>query len=325
MFVRQFTRFYLARVGALDERRWHTPFTLTEARVFFELGQCDRIQVASLRDHLHLDAGYLSRILSRLETRQLLIREPDPVDSRRQIARLTDQGRIALKELDQRSAQATERMINTLSVPDLQRLIAAMQTIQTVLDHSPPTSFSYLLRSPEPGDLGWVVSRCGMAANAHGFAFPAVETDVAQRIALFKGGSPEDVAGAWIAEQDGVLIGSAFCFGGANATARLDLIWVEPAARRHGVGSRLVQECLRWARRHRYTAVEYATAAEWDPDLFLIRLGFTCRAMQPLSRFGQNTTMKIWHHQGEASSSCGVPSPPKSFEETRQHEQARED
>ena len=300
VFVRQFTRFYLSHVGALEERRWHMPFTLTEARVLFELGQCDRTGVVVLRDRLRLDAGYLSRVLSRLETQQLVLRDPDPVDSRRQIARLTVQGRKALKELDQRSAEATERMISTLSVPDLQRLVEAMKTIQTVLDPAPSQSFSYLLRSPEPGDLGWVVARCGIAAAAHGFVFPAVETDIAQRIVAYGAGVARETAGAWIAEQDGTPIGSVFCFARSESVAHLELLWVEPAARGHGVGTRLVQECLRWARRHRFSAVEYVTAAEWTPDLFLTRLGFICGTMQPLTRFGQTIIMKTWHYAGES-------------------------
>ncbi len=264
--------------------------------MLFELGQGEHVETATLREQLHLDPGYLSRIMARLETQKLVQRDRDSKDSRRQIVRLTDQGRQVLEELDDRSAKATSRMINGLSVCDLERLTKSMQTIETLLASSPPPSFSYLLRGPEPGDLGWILTRYGLEARRYGLAFPDMEIELAQRLAFYAKQTVRDAASFWIAEQDTRPIGCAFCTVKEKSTVLLDLLWVEPAVRKHGVGSRLIQACLDWAKTHGFSHAEYMSQDEWDVDTFLTHIGFSCQIPDfAKTRRDRNKTKKYWH------------------------------
>ncbi|MCK2238599.1 MULTISPECIES: helix-turn-helix domain-containing GNAT family N-acetyltransferase [unclassified Crossiella] len=253
--VRAFTRCYTAQLGVLDEGLLRTPYTLTEARVLFELGQRDTVDVADLRRDLALDAGYLSRIVGRFAADGLLVKEKSAADARRQVLRLTEAGRAVFADLDARSAEQVLGLLGDLSEADQERLVAAMNTVREVLEPARSRPRAVVLRALRPGDYGWVISR-NAVLYAEQFGWDqSYEALVAKIIADFAGYHDPSREAGWIAEVDGEPVGCVFCVTEDEHTARLRLLLVEPNARGLGIGSRLVEECLRFAERAGYSAI----------------------------------------------------------------------
>jgi DNA-binding MarR family transcriptional regulator/N-acetylglutamate synthase-like GNAT family acetyltransferase len=247
---RAFNRLWTARIGVLDARLHDTPYSLTEARVIFELAQQDRVEVAALRTELGLDPGYLSRILARFKREALVVVEASAADGRRQVARLTAAGQRAFRTLDSRSAREVEALLGTLGDREQQRLVTAMNEIRQVFDNRPPGVV--VLRAPRAGDYGWVIERHG-ALYAQEYAWnEEFEALVARIVADYAAKRSDPREAAWIAELDGERAGCIFCVKKNAATAQLRLLLVEPTARGHGIGRRLVDECVRFARDHGY-------------------------------------------------------------------------
>src|SRR3954470_6423066 len=235
--VREFNRFYTERIGVLGEGLLHTGYSLTEARVLFELGQVEAMDVADLRATLGLDAGYLSRLLSRLDQAGVLRRERSERDARRQRVALTPAGRAAYAELDARSAAENAALLDGLPEDAQRRLLGAMDAIRGVLAPSPAPA--YVLRPPAAGDYGWVVARHGaLYAREYGWD-ETFEALVARVVADYADGHDPRREAGWIAEVSGHPIGSIFCMRRDERTAQLRLLIVEPDARGMGVGRAL--------------------------------------------------------------------------------------
>jgi DNA-binding MarR family transcriptional regulator/GNAT superfamily N-acetyltransferase len=252
--VRRFSRFYTNLIGVLRGGLLDSPYSLTEGRVIFELAQHDATEVTGLRRVLDIDAGYLSRILRRLEADGLATRERSTVDGRRKLIRLTAQGRKVFAELDGRSTKQIETLLDRVGESDQRRLIGAMGTIEEIFSEAgKPTSV--VLRQPAPGDLGWVVQRHGVLyAEEYGFD-QSFEVFVARIVADYADDHDPRRESAWIAEVDGNPVGCVFCVREDDDTARLRLLLVEPSVRGAGVGGRLVDECLRFAARAQYKII----------------------------------------------------------------------
>ena len=249
--VRAFSRFYSNLIGLLREGLLRSPYSLTEARVIFELAQRGSMDLADLRPLLNIDAGYLSRILARFETDGLATRQRSKTDGRRQIIRLTRQGRAAFKMLDTRSTEQIRTLLSRLSEEDQRRLVGAMKIIQEIVERSPRPE-PYVLRQPGPGDFGWVVHRHGVLyAQEYGWD-ETFEALVARIVADYVDHRDPQRENAWIAEVDGESVGCVFCVKKEEKTAQLRLLLVDPRARGMGIGSRLVEECMRFARRAGY-------------------------------------------------------------------------
>lgn len=293
--VREFNRFYTGVIGLLDEGLLHTPYSLTEARVLFELAQRDAPEVAELRRDLGLDAGYLSRILARFEADALVSRRRADHDARRQVIELSPQGRRAFGEIDRRSTHEIENLLGKLTAAEQQRLAAAMETIRTLLTDSARADQEVVLRAPEPGDMGWVVHRHGVVyAETYGWD-AEFETLVAQVVADFATRHDPAREAAWIAEVAGEPVGCIFCVHRDDTTAQLRLLLVEPHARGLGVGSRLVDACMRFARE-----VGYAEMVLWTNDVLTAarriyeRAGFELVDESPHHSFGQDLIGQTW-------------------------------
>jgi DNA-binding MarR family transcriptional regulator/GNAT superfamily N-acetyltransferase len=256
--IRAFNRFYTARIGVLRDGLLATEHSLPEARVLFELGHRDALDAADLRRTLELDAGYLSRLLGRLESRGLVARERSPTDARRQRVALTEPGRRAFATLDERSAAEVGALLDGLRDEDRARLLEAMRTVREVLDGAPRPE-PFVLRPLRAGDIGWAIHRHGLLyAEEHGWD-ETFEALVAQVLGDFaRSHDPRREAG-WIAEVGGRPAGCVFCVRRDERTAQLRCLLVEPAARGMGVGGRLVEECLRFARRAGYTEMKLWT------------------------------------------------------------------
>jgi len=293
--VRDFNRFYTNVIGALRGGLLDTPYTLTEARVIFELGQADRVEVATLRRELDIDAGYLSRILGRFESDRLITRARSGDDARRQVIGLTPAGRQTYRQLDERAGAEIATLLDRLGEEQRHRLVGAMATIREVLDNAAHPR-AYVLRPPRTGDLGWVVAR--NAANyAEQFGWnEEYEGLVARIVADYTTDRDPTREAAWIAEMDGAPIGCVFCVRRDDETAQLRLLLVEPSARGTGVGTRLVDECVAFAKRAGYRHMML-----WTNDVLVDarrvyeRAGFKLVEEEPHRSFGHDLVGQTWH------------------------------
>jgi DNA-binding MarR family transcriptional regulator/N-acetylglutamate synthase-like GNAT family acetyltransferase len=293
--VRGFNRFYTRVLGLLRPDLAGSAFGLTEARVLFELAHRDDVAVSDLRRDLDLDAGYLSRILSGFTSAGFVAREKSAADGRRQVVRLTDDGRRAFDELDRLQAGAIATMLAPLDEAHRAELVTSMGRIRRTLGDEPRWR-GLVLRPPAPGDLGWVVERHGYRyAEEYGWG-TSFEALVARIVADFAERNDTKREAAWIAELDGERVGCVFCTAAdASDTAQLRLLIVEPSARGAGVGTRLVDECLRFARRSGYRRITL-----WTNDVLVAarriyeHAGFRCDRREPHHSFGHDLVGEYW-------------------------------
>lgn len=250
--MRRFSRFYTRRIGVLQDRFLQSPFGLAEARVLYELTQRDRPTATELCESLDLDAGYLSRILRGFGERGLVTRTPSPDDRRQSRLSLTAKGSKAYAPLERRSHDDVAAMLGTLEVAEQERVIAAMGTIERLIGeprHTPDAAQpACVLRPPRAGDMGWVVARnAAIYAQEHGWGV-RFEGLCAEIVAEMIANHDPARDRHWIAEMDGEPVGSVFVVKASDEVAKLRLLLVEPKARGHGIGSRLVDECITFAR-----------------------------------------------------------------------------
>ncbi|MPZ64860.1 MAG: GNAT family N-acetyltransferase [Pseudonocardiaceae bacterium] len=295
--VRSFNRFYTRVIGVLTDGLVGTPYSLTEARVLFELAQRDTIDSSELRRLLDLDAGYLSRILAGFVAGGLVGREQSAADARHHVARLTETGRAAFAVLDEHQIEAVEQLLAPLSTQQRTDLVSAMGTIRRELGDTPRPQ-GYVLRPPEPGELGWVVSRHGAVYAAEYGWDASFEALVARVIADYLDGHDPKREAAWIAEVDGEPAGSVFCVAGDASTAKLRLLLVEPSARGMGIGARLVEECLRFARRAGYSRITLWTVdALTGARRIYEHARFHLDEQAPHHSFGHDIVGQIWSRE----------------------------
>lgn len=292
--VRAFNRSYTKFLGALDEHLLSTPFSLTEARVLFELGQRSETEVSELRRVTGLDAGYLSRLLGRFEESGLVRRERSTSDARRQLIRLTGQGRDSFRVLDTKSAAQIRALLGDLTDEEQQRLVDAMDMIRRRLAGA-DTRPQVRLRPPAAGDYGWVIERNGaLYAREHEWD-SSYEALVARIVAGYLDSHDPDREAAWVAELYGERVGAVFCVRADDETAKLRLLHVEPGARGAGVGTVLVDECVRFARAAGYRAIELWTVSVLAPARRIYqRAGFELVGEDTAERFGHRLTGQTW-------------------------------
>ena len=253
--VRRFNRFYTKQIGLLGEGYLETPFSLTEARVLYELAHRERPSATELARELALDAGYLSRILRGFERRRLLSRTRSKADGRQSHLSLTARGRAAFAPLDVRSRADIGGRLARLGPGEQRRLVDAMQAIEALLGGAPAAKAPYVLRPHQPGDMGWVVHRHGaLYAQEYGFD-ERFEALVARVVAKFVDRYDPRRERCWVAEKDGEIVGSVFLVRRSRSVAQLRLLLVEPKARGLGIGERLVAECIRFARQAGYRKI----------------------------------------------------------------------
>lgn len=293
--VRSFNRFYTGVIGVLGEGVVRTPYSLTEARVIFELAQRTEAEVRALRHALDLDAGYLSRLLARFEADGLVERERAPGDARRQIARLTPRGREVFAMLDERTVAEIRGLLDGLSAGDRSRLLAAMRSIEAVLGDRPGGD-GFVLRPLRPGDLGWMVERNGaLYAQEHGWD-RTYEALVASVVADYVRDHDPKRENAWIAESGGERVGGVFCVRRTDDVAQLRLLHVEPEARGMGIGGALVGECVRFAAETGYSEIMlWTTVLQLTAHRIYARAGFVLEEEEPpVERFGDIVHGQVW-------------------------------
>lgn len=250
--VRHFNRFFTRQIGVLREGLLHSPYALTEARIIFELANQSDLTASDLCGELGLDAGYLSRILNKLEQQNLIEKKRSDEDGRQRLLNLTSEGQNAFSLLDDRSSEEVSEMLSELSESDRIRLVEAMRTIEGVLDHGFKYAEPFYLRHHEAGDMGWVIHQHGLLYHQEYGWDESFEALVAQICADFINNYDPQKERCWIAEIGGEQVGSIFCVKAGEDVAKLRLLLVDSKARGLGLGTRLVQECIRFARRSGY-------------------------------------------------------------------------
>ena len=253
--VRRFNRFYTRQIGVLREGLLRSPFSLSEVRVLYEIAHRDEPTAAELCKDLGLDAGYLSRILRNFGKKGLVEKRPSKSDGRQSLLRLTKKGQKEFAELNARQDAEVGAMLNKLSPDQQSRLLESMQTIQALLGGQPEPKVPYILRPHHPGDMGWVVHRHGVLYSQEYGWDEHFEALVAQIVADFISNHDPKRERCWIAEREGEIVGSVFLVKKSKTVAQLRLLLVEPKARGLGIGKRLVEECIRFARQAGYRKI----------------------------------------------------------------------
>jgi DNA-binding MarR family transcriptional regulator/GNAT superfamily N-acetyltransferase len=297
--IRRFNRFYTRAIGVLQEGWLHSSFSLTEARVLYELAHREKPTATVVGNSLELDAGYLSRILSAFEKHGLVAKTPSEDDGRQSLLALTEEGRRQFAPLEERTIQQIGGMLEKLSENEQRQLIGAMQTIEKLLAPAEkPESgakASYMLRPHQSGDMGWVVHRQGVLyAQEYGYdeRFEALAAEIVARFIQHGDAKRER---CWIAEKDGEVVGSVFVTTKSKTTAKLRLLYVEPAARGLGIGSRLVSECVRFARLAGYRKMVLWTQSELDAARHIYKkAGFRVVEKKRHHSFGKDLVAETW-------------------------------
>jgi DNA-binding MarR family transcriptional regulator/N-acetylglutamate synthase-like GNAT family acetyltransferase len=260
--VRRFNRFYTQQIGVLREGLLHSPYSLTEVRVLYEISRREETTAAELGKDLGIDAGYMSRILRDFVRKGLVEKRPSKSDGRQSLLRLAKKGQKEFATLNARQDEEVGAMLNNLSPEDQARLIESMQTLQGILGSQPEQKVPYILRPHHPGDMGWIVHRHGVLyAQEYGWD-EYFEALVAQVVADFIKNYEPKRERCWIAERNGEVVGSVFLVKKSKTVGQLRLLLVEPKARGLGIGKRLVDECIRFARQ-----VGYRKIMLWTNDV----------------------------------------------------------
>jgi DNA-binding MarR family transcriptional regulator/GNAT superfamily N-acetyltransferase len=293
--VRRFNRYWTRRIGVLRDGYLESPFSLTEVRVLYELAHCKETTAGELGEDLGLDAGYLSRIVSGFEKHGLIRKRRSQADGRRRLLRLTELGREAFAPLDARSRSEIGAMLGGMSVAGQERLVGAMRTIEGLLGARPEPVVPYLLRPHRPGDMGWVVHRHGVLyAREYGWD-EHFEALVAEIVAKFIQHYDPKRERCWIAEREGENVGCVFLVRESEEIAKLRLLLVESEARGLGIGSRLVEEYIRFAGQTGYRKIMLWTNDVLNSARRIYQAkGFQLVHEDPHHSFGHDLVGQTW-------------------------------
>jgi len=293
--IRAFNRFYTNRIGVLDRAFLDTPYTLTEARVIYELAAQGTTSASRLTEELSLDPAYLSRMLKSFTDAGLLETTRDPADGRGRLLRLTLRGRGIATDLAQRSRQRIVALLDPIAEKERRELAAAMASVRALLSGDKATAAPITIRTHRIGDMGTVIASQAKAyTETYGWN-GEYEALVAEICAAFIRNFDPVRERCWIAERDGTFLGSIFLVKGSEDTAKLRLLHVDSAARGQGLGTRLVNECIAFARSAGYRRLEL-----WTNDILVsarriyVAAGFTLEKEEAHHSFGQDLTGQIW-------------------------------
>jgi DNA-binding MarR family transcriptional regulator/GNAT superfamily N-acetyltransferase len=294
--VRRFNRFYTRQIGLLQEGLLKSRFSLTEVRVLYELAHREKPTAVELCKELGLDPGYLSRILRSFEKQKLIEKTSSDTDARQVLLSLTANGRRSFQPLDTRSNEEVAGMLKKLPGDSQDRLLQAMRSIERMLCPSSRPAAAYVLRPHQPGDMGWVVHRHGVLYWQEYEYDERFEALVAEIVAEFIQHFDVRRERCWIAERDGEILGSVFLVQSSKTVAKLRLLLVEPWARGMGIGKRLVNECVLFAKRAGYKKIVLWTQSELGAARRIYgRAGFRLTGKKPHQSWGRdNLVAETW-------------------------------
>ena len=293
--VRRFNRFYTQQIGVLNEGLLGSPLSLSEARVLYETAHLENPTATDIARRLGLDMGYMSRILRGFEQKGLIERHASESDARQSLLFLTSEGREAFGQINARAREEVREMLNHLPEHEQERLVAAMGTIESLLEPRREPSVPYLLRSHRPGDMGWVVNRHGVIySREYGYdeTFEALVAGVVSKFIFHFDPKREH---CWIAERQGKNVGSVFLVRKSKTVAKLRMLIVDPEARGLGIGKRLVEECIRMARQVGYKKLTLWTHSQLLAARSIYKAaGFCLARAVPNHSFGLDLVDETW-------------------------------
>ena len=290
--VRSFNRFYTRRIGVLQDRMLGSEFSLTELRVLYELSSRGAARASDLRSDLGLNAGYLSRVIASLEARGLLQKSPNPDDARSHLLSLTAHGQETFQPYDAASRQEAMALLEPLTEAQRQGVVEAMARISALLGER---NREYLLRDPQPGDMGWVVHKqAQLYATEYGWN-SEFEALLAEIVATYLREHDPASDRCWIAEQHGDIIGSVFVVRHDANTAKLRMLYVDASARGLGIGRTLVEEAIAFARSAGYSRmVLWTNAVLHDAVRLYEKAGFALVEEEQHHSFGKDQVSQVW-------------------------------
>ena len=293
--IRHFNRFYTRQIGVLNEHPYRSQFSLTEARVLYELAYQKNVTAGELCRELGLDRGYVSRMLRNFEAKGLIDTVTSPSDGRRIFLSLSGKGRKVFAPVDRRSSAEISAMLSRHSAPKQKALLNAMRDIESILTPASQTA-TYSLRPHRPGDMGWIVHRHGELYAREYRYDERFEALVAEVVANFIQNFDPKRERCWIAEREGEILGSIFLVKLSKSAAKLRLLLVEPSARGLGIGRGLVAECINFARRAGYKKVVLWTQSELAAARHLYEAaGFKLVKQEPHQSWGRkNLVAETW-------------------------------
>jgi DNA-binding MarR family transcriptional regulator/GNAT superfamily N-acetyltransferase len=294
--VRAFNRFYTRQIGVLDEHVMASPYSLTEARVLYEIFARGHTRASELARELRLDRGYMSRIQQKFIAEGLLAVTPGVDDRRRAHIALTADGDLAAAKLDANSSAAVEKLLAPLDATQRAQLAAAMRTIRSILGEAPEAS-PVVLRGPRLGEFGWLIHRQGLLYNQQygwNIEFEALIAGIYSEFERAPDTPPKQL---WVAEQNGMIVGSVFAMPSENVagSAQLRMLYVEPEARGQGIGKLLVEECVAFARKAGYERMRLWThSIQGAARKLYAGAGFDIVEEWDHESFGKQLHAEIW-------------------------------
>ncbi|MEX3964560.1 GNAT family N-acetyltransferase [Paraburkholderia sp. EG286B] len=291
-FVRRFNRFYTRQIGVLHEHLLESEFSLTEVRILYELAHRDGLTTSDLCRELGLNAGYMSRVIAGFEKKGLVVKQRSETDARVSELALTAAGRDTFEPLNVASRNEVMAMLERLTDAEQQQLVDAMAQVHGLLGES---TASYVLRDPQPGDMGWIVHKQAVLYAQENGWNAEFEALVAEIVAKYIRDYDATSERCWIAERDGKPVGSVFVVRHDAETAKLRLLYVDASARGLGIGHRLVDECLRFARSVGYKRmILWTNSVLTDARRIYEKAGFQLVEEEPHHSFGKDLTGQIW-------------------------------
>jgi DNA-binding MarR family transcriptional regulator/GNAT superfamily N-acetyltransferase len=292
---RRFNRFYTQKIGVLGKGYLQSEFSVGEARVLYELAQREKITASEISASLGLDMGYLSRILTKLEGQQLIRRAPAEQDARQRLIQVTPKGKKAMSTLDSRSEEQAGSLLAELTDPQQILVLQAMSQIQAALGDSQAKTEPYIIRTHRSGDLSWIAYRHAVLySQEYGWNQP-FEALVLEITAHFLKHYDPEAECCWVAERSGEILGFVLLVKRSKQIAKLRLLLVEPSARGLGIGKRLVEECIRFAREKGYKKIVLWTHSNLSAARGIYqKAGFQLVATSTHQDFGPRVTAETW-------------------------------
>lgn len=294
---RRFNRNYTRFLGTLNDRYLHTDVSLAEGRVLYELATHGDLQAKEIADTLGLDAGYLSRILTKFKKVGLVTRKTSRDDRRASNLLITARGRAVVRTLNLRAGKQAAAVLKKLSAHQRAEFSRALNTVEQIVLEQKPEKSEITLRNHRPGDMGMVVHLEG-AGYVEQFGWDNAFEALASRIvADFLERFDSARERCWIAEMDGHHLGHVFLVQHPEQpdTAKLRLLYVDPAARGRGLGQRLVAECVQFAREAGYCKITLWTQSILAAAHRIYQsAGFRLVHEEPHHSFGKDLVGQTW-------------------------------
>jgi DNA-binding MarR family transcriptional regulator/GNAT superfamily N-acetyltransferase len=292
--VRRFNRFYTRQIGVLRKTYLDSPYSLGEMRVLYEIAHGEGVTASDIAKALDLDAGYLSRVLRNFEKRGLIVRKASPADARQSHLTLSARGRKTFAPAEERSQRDVAAMLKKLGLGQQKKLVAAMRNIESLLNGDAPAGEIILLQ-PRSGDFGWIVARhAELYAQEYGWTEP-FEGLCAQIVADFANKNDPSCERCWIAELNGENVGTVMLVKDSEGVARIRLLLVDPKGRGLGLGTRLVDECVKFAR-----AAGYKKITLWTHSILTAarhiyeQAGFTLTSSEKKHSWSKDVVAEYW-------------------------------